>query len=116
MSSSTFLSETGFSIIYFFLALCFGVFTLRSKLCVPNLLGYITKKTYFSWSTHCKKGILQEGRKTSWWDEKKQSEGCLTKLKNMREAVLGIFRNTYWSPKQLCLEIYNAFSRTFLAA
>ena len=90
------------------------MFTLRSKLCVPNLLGYITKKTYFSWSTHCKNGILQGPRKTSWWDEKKEREGCLTKLKNKREAALGIFRNTYWSPKQFA-EIYNAFFKDFFS-
>ena len=29
--------------------------------------------------------------------------------------MLGIFRNTYWSPKQLCQEIYNVFFKDFFS-
>ncbi len=101
--------------VFFFLTLCFGVFTLRAKCCIINLIGYLTKRTYFSWFVHSKSGIMQKHRKTSWFDINEKRAGFVTKWKARFVMLKNIVVNdNNKSFLEVVAEIYDVFFRPVL--
>jgi hypothetical protein len=106
-----------FFYVIFFLTLCFGVFTLRAKLCMVNLIGYLTKRTYFSWFVHSKVGIMQKPRKISWFDKSEKASGFLATWKACFVTLQNIIvsnNNNNNSFLEMVAEIYDAFFRPVL--